>query len=141
MEVTITINGTPVTSEIEPRTLLVHFVRENAGHAGTRIQQKNRQIAATGLADARLRGADAHPCDWQQRFGRGAVQMNGHKQETKGVQESLPWQCLYFLPLPQGQASLRPTPAKFSAPALPANANGGASWATTSGSPLWVGAV
>ena len=24
-------------------------------------------------------------------------------------QFSLPWQCLYFLPLPQGQGSLRPT--------------------------------
>ena len=24
-------------------------------------------------------------------------------------QSNLPWQCLYFLPLPQGQGSLRPT--------------------------------
>ena len=35
MEVTITINGTPVTSEVEPRKLLVHFVREDAGLRGT----------------------------------------------------------------------------------------------------------
>ena len=35
MQVTITINGEPVTRDIEPRTLLVHFVREDAGLRGT----------------------------------------------------------------------------------------------------------
>jgi carbon-monoxide dehydrogenase small subunit len=35
MEVTITINGTPYTRDVEPRTLLVHFVREDAGLRGT----------------------------------------------------------------------------------------------------------
>ena len=29
--------------------------------------------------------------------------------EGKGCQAKAPWQCLYFLPEPQGQASLRPT--------------------------------
>ena len=35
MQVTITINGEQVTREIEPRKLLVHFVREDAGLRGT----------------------------------------------------------------------------------------------------------
>jgi aerobic carbon-monoxide dehydrogenase small subunit len=35
MQVTITINGEPVTREIEPRKLLVHFIRETPGLTGT----------------------------------------------------------------------------------------------------------
>ena len=35
MQVTITINGEQVTREVEPRKLLVHFVREDAGLRGT----------------------------------------------------------------------------------------------------------
>ena len=35
MQLTITINGTPVTRDVEPRMLLVHYVREEAGLRGT----------------------------------------------------------------------------------------------------------
>ncbi len=35
MEVTITINGEQVTREVEPRQLLVHFIRDTAGLTGT----------------------------------------------------------------------------------------------------------
>jgi carbon-monoxide dehydrogenase small subunit len=35
MELTININGTPVTRDVEPRKLLVHFIRETAGLTGT----------------------------------------------------------------------------------------------------------
>ena len=35
MEVTITINGEPVTRDVEPRQLLVHFIRETPGLTGT----------------------------------------------------------------------------------------------------------
>jgi aerobic carbon-monoxide dehydrogenase small subunit len=35
--VTLTINGTPYTKEIEPRLLLVHFIREEAGLKGTHV--------------------------------------------------------------------------------------------------------
>lgn len=37
MRVTIEINGRTVTDEVEDRTLLVHFVRENAGLTATNI--------------------------------------------------------------------------------------------------------
>src|SRR3546814_5229191 len=33
----------------------------------------------------------------------------GRSPAWRGLQASCPWQCLYFLPLPQGHGSLRPT--------------------------------
>ena len=35
MQVTITVNGEQVTRDIEPRKLLVHFIREDADLRGT----------------------------------------------------------------------------------------------------------
>ncbi len=35
MQITITLNGEPATAEAEPRTLLVHFLRDNLGLTGT----------------------------------------------------------------------------------------------------------
>ena len=35
MQVTITINGEPVSRDIEPRQLLIHFIRETRGLTGT----------------------------------------------------------------------------------------------------------
>ncbi len=35
MQVTMTVNGTEVTEDIEPRTLLVHFLRDTLGLTGT----------------------------------------------------------------------------------------------------------
>ena len=37
MKVSVTINGIPVAAEIEDRTLLVHFVREQAGLTATNV--------------------------------------------------------------------------------------------------------
>ena len=37
MQVSMTINGSDVSHEVEPRTLLVHFIREDAGLTGTNI--------------------------------------------------------------------------------------------------------
>ena len=35
MQITLTLNGAPVSAEAEPRTLLVHFLRDNLGLTGT----------------------------------------------------------------------------------------------------------
>jgi aerobic carbon-monoxide dehydrogenase small subunit len=35
MELTININGEPVTRDVEPRKLLVHYIRETPGLTGT----------------------------------------------------------------------------------------------------------
>jgi aerobic carbon-monoxide dehydrogenase small subunit len=37
MEITVTVNGTDYTDDVEPRTLLVDFVRTNAGLTGTHV--------------------------------------------------------------------------------------------------------
>ena len=37
MEITVTVNGTAHTGDVEPRTLLVHYVREHLGLTGTNI--------------------------------------------------------------------------------------------------------
>jgi aerobic carbon-monoxide dehydrogenase small subunit len=37
MNITITVNGTEHSAEVEPRTLLVHFIREQVGLTGTNI--------------------------------------------------------------------------------------------------------
>ncbi|MGF1663751.1 MAG: (2Fe-2S)-binding protein, partial [Kineosporiaceae bacterium] len=34
MQVTMTVNGEEVTREVEPRTLLVHFLRDHLGLTG-----------------------------------------------------------------------------------------------------------
>jgi carbon-monoxide dehydrogenase small subunit len=35
MQITVTVNGTPYTREVEPRLLLVHFLRQTLGLTGT----------------------------------------------------------------------------------------------------------
>ncbi|NND84459.1 MAG: (2Fe-2S)-binding protein [Acidimicrobiia bacterium] len=37
MDISIRVNGSPVTADVEPRTLLVHFLREDLGLTGTHI--------------------------------------------------------------------------------------------------------
>lgn len=37
MQVTVNINGTFVSHDVEPRTLLVHYIRDHAGMTGTNI--------------------------------------------------------------------------------------------------------
>ena len=37
MEITVKVNGQSYTRDVEPRTLLVHFIRENLGLTGTHI--------------------------------------------------------------------------------------------------------
>ena len=37
MQVTVNINGTSVSHDVEPRTLLVHYIRDHAGMTGTNI--------------------------------------------------------------------------------------------------------
>lgn len=37
MQISVTVNGTTHTSDVEPRTLLVHYVREHLGLTGTNI--------------------------------------------------------------------------------------------------------
>jgi len=45
-EITVTVNGKSYTKEVEPRTLLVHFIREHLGLTGTNIGCDTSQCGA-----------------------------------------------------------------------------------------------
>ena len=45
-EVTVTVNGTTYTKDVEPRTLLVHFIRDTLGLTGTNIGCDTSQCGA-----------------------------------------------------------------------------------------------
>ncbi len=46
LSVTISVNGRPQTHEIEPRLLLVHFLRDAAGLTGTKVGCDTSQCGA-----------------------------------------------------------------------------------------------
>ena len=49
MEISVTVNGTAHTSEVEDRTLLVHYVREHLGLTGTNIGCDTSSCGACSL--------------------------------------------------------------------------------------------
>src|SRR5215469_13245464 len=57
-----------------------------------------------------------------------AVDVSRGKERRYSTLESAPWQCLYFLPEPQGQGSLRPTlrSPRTKVPELSGGGSGGA---------------
>jgi len=58
-QVTLTINGQPVTAEIEPRLLLVHFIREVANLTGTHI---GCDTTSCGACTVLVNGVPAKSC-------------------------------------------------------------------------------
>jgi carbon-monoxide dehydrogenase small subunit len=58
-KVTITINGTQYTHEVEPRLLLVHFIRELAGLTGTHVGCDTSQC---GACTVEMNGAAVKSC-------------------------------------------------------------------------------
>jgi len=59
MKVTITVNGTTHESEVEPRTLLVQYVRENLGLTGTNI---GCDTSSCGACSLHLNGESVKSC-------------------------------------------------------------------------------
>ena len=57
--VTLTINGKPITAEIEPRVLLVHFIREVANLTGTHI---GCDTTSCGACTVLVNGVPAKSC-------------------------------------------------------------------------------
>lgn len=70
--VTVAVNGAPVTAEVEPRELLVHFLRDHAG-TGTHIGCDTSQC---GACTVRIDGKTAKSCTVL------AVQAQGHDVTT-----------------------------------------------------------
>lgn len=73
MEITVNINGEPVTADVEPRRLLVHFVREVAGLTGTHI---GCDTTSCGVCTVLLDGTPVKSCTVL------AVQANGRNVTT-----------------------------------------------------------
>ncbi len=73
MNVTITVNGRPYQSDVEPRLLLVHFLRDVAGLTGTKIGCDTSQCGACAVL---LDGAAMKSCTCL------AVQADGAKVTT-----------------------------------------------------------
>ena len=59
VEISITINGQVVNAEVEPRTLLVQFIRDNAGLTGTNI---GCDTSSCGACSIHLDGEAAKSC-------------------------------------------------------------------------------
>ena len=59
MEITVTINGVEQTHDVEPRTLLVHYIREHAGLTGTNI---GCDTSSCGACTIHLDGQAAKSC-------------------------------------------------------------------------------
>lgn len=71
-KVTVTVNGAPVAAEVEPRELLVHFLRDHAG-AGTHIGCDTSQC---GACTVQIDAKTAKSCTVL------AVQAQGHEVTT-----------------------------------------------------------
>jgi carbon-monoxide dehydrogenase small subunit len=59
MEITMTVNGVVQTADIEPRTLLVYFLRENVGLTGTNI---GCDTSSCGACTIHVDGESAKSC-------------------------------------------------------------------------------
>jgi carbon-monoxide dehydrogenase small subunit len=73
IQVTITVNGTQTSHEVEPRLLLVHYLRDVLGLTGTHIGCDTSQC---GACTVHLDGVSAKSCTIF------AVQANGHEVRT-----------------------------------------------------------
>jgi len=59
VDVTITVNGQEHTHDVEPRTLLVHYIREHVGLTGTNI---GCDTSSCGACSIHLNGEAAKSC-------------------------------------------------------------------------------
>lgn len=73
MEITVTVNGTAHTADVEPRTLLVQFIRDAVGLTGTNI---GCDTSSCGACSIHLDGEAVKSCTIL------AVQADGHAVTT-----------------------------------------------------------
>ena len=87
-------------------------LRENTAHGRAFVKQHDRQVFSIGFADTRFGDADSQSCNRAQAGCEWGIEVDRHEPPLStsfSGQANRPWHCLYFLPLPQGQGSLRPT--------------------------------
>ena len=73
MEISVTVNGVSHTSDVEPRTLLVHYIREQLGLTGTNI---GCDTSSCGACSLHIDGEAVKSCTVL------AVQADGHDITT-----------------------------------------------------------
>jgi|TARA_B100000953_G_scaffold9500_1_gene8437 carbon-monoxide dehydrogenase small subunit len=73
VQVTVNINGEPVSHDVEPRTLLVHYIRDHAGMTGTNI---GCDSSSCGACTVHLDGEAVKSCTIL------AVQVDGQELTT-----------------------------------------------------------
>jgi aerobic carbon-monoxide dehydrogenase small subunit len=73
MRITVKVNGTERSAEVEPRLLLVHFLRENLGLTGTHV---GCDTSGCGACTVLLEGVPIKSCTFL------AVQADGREVET-----------------------------------------------------------
>ncbi len=73
MKITVAVNGTTQTSDVEPRTLLVHYVRETLGLTGTNV---GCDTSSCGACTLHVNGESVKSCTML------AVQADGQKVTT-----------------------------------------------------------
>lgn len=104
METTITVNGQPVTADVEPRTLLVNLLRDQLGLTGTKVGCDTGQC---GTCVVHLDGASVKSCAVLAAQASGASVTtiegaNAAEEQLTALQQAL-WdkhgvQCGYCTP-------------------------------------------
>lgn len=79
MQITVTVNGTEHSADVEPRTLLVDFIRTNLGLTGTHI---GCDTTSCGVCTVLLDGTPVKSCTVfaVQANGRSVMTVEGLKQ-------------------------------------------------------------
>ena len=109
---------------------LLLMYRRNAGQESQEVPVKApaAPLAPKSATDELGRQADQGPHGVRPlcfcgtgRHGNG-TRLAQIQPQTRHAQASLPWQFLYFFPLPHGQGSLRPTLGTGASPSRPVSA-------------------
>ena len=103
MQITVTVNGSAHTNEVEPRTLLVHHIREALGLTGTNI---GCDTSSCGACTVHLNGESVKSCTVLavQADGQEITTIEGLAQDgemhpmQKAFMENHGLQCGYCTP-------------------------------------------
>lgn len=104
MEIRVTVNGTTHTSDVEPRTLLVHYVREALGLTGTNVGCDTSSCGACSIhvdgeavKSCTMLAVQADGCDITTIEGMASADGTLHPMQ-KSFMENHGLQCGYCTP-------------------------------------------
>ena len=116
--VSMTINGSPQSHEVEPRLLLVHYIREQAGLTGTHVGCDTSQCGActvhvNGMAVKSCTLLSVQ-CDGAQVLTIEGLAKDGKIHRSRRLREKHGLQCGFCTPADQSahQISAQPRPTE-----------------------------